>query len=88
MSVVPLSNHKQRLVIHGNLASPSFLPWIARHSARLGLEARQIQVGSARVAIEVEGQPDLIDALEVGCLLGPIDVWVSSIERMPAPLSP
>ncbi|MEL6688863.1 MAG: hypothetical protein AAFP28_00980 [Pseudomonadota bacterium] len=36
----------------------------------------------------VEGQEELIDALEVGCLLGPIDVWVESVEQHPAPSAP
>ncbi|MEM6890653.1 MAG: acylphosphatase [Pseudomonadota bacterium] len=81
------SNHRQSLVIRGNLASPSFLPWIERHSCRLGLTLRQIQASAATVEIEVEGQRDLIDALEVGCLLGPFDVWVASIERVPAQIA-
>ncbi|EEX13930.1 conserved hypothetical protein [Citreicella sp. SE45] len=31
--------------------------------------------------IEVEGPPALLDAMEMGCLLGPIEVWVESIVR-------
>ena len=87
MPDLPVSNHRQRFVIHGNLASPAFLPWIERHSARLGLTCAQIKAAPARIEFKVEGQTDLIDALEVGCLLGPYDVWVETIERSPAPLS-
>lgn len=86
MTALPLSNHRQRLVIEGNLASPSFLPWIERHSRRLGLRCEALKAGPERVELRVEGQTDLIDALEVGCLLGPFDVWVEKIEREPAAL--
>lgn len=37
-----------------------------------------------KAVFKVDGQSDLIDALEVGCLLGPIDVWVETITRGPA----
>lgn len=84
MTAFPLSNHRQHLVILGNLGSPSFLPWIERHSHRLGLRCEALTAGPARVELRVEGQADLIDALEVGCLLGPFDVWVETIERAPA----
>ena len=80
------SNSRQCLVIRGDLASPSFLPWVKRHSHRLGVECQQIHADPARVELRVEGQADLIDALEVGCLLGPFDVWVESIERTPVRL--
>lgn len=83
----PLSNHAQRFVIRGSLDSPSFLPWVARHSDRLGVTCQQVQTGPKRVELLVQGQSDLIDALEMGCLLGPFDVWVESIDRFPANLS-
>jgi len=33
--------------------------------------------------IEVAGPIELIDMMEVGCSLGPIDVWVETIFRTP-----
>jgi hypothetical protein len=39
---------------------------------------------AGEAVFKVNGQPDLIDALEVGCLLGPFDVWVETITRGPA----
>ncbi len=74
---------RERLEILGEVNSPSFVPWIKRHSGRLGLEASAFSVAPGRIGVTVAGQPDLIDALEVGCLLGPIDVWVSAIDRAP-----
>ena len=85
MSAPALSNQRQRFTIRGKLESPSFLPWVDRHSYRLGLSLEHIRADAACVEIEVEGQADLIDALEVGCLLGPFDVWVESIERSSGP---
>lgn len=85
MAPAPLSNHRQCLILQGDLNSPSFGPWIKRHSDRLGLECAQVLISPTRVELHVEGQIELIDALEVGCLLGPIDVWVETIERRAAP---
>jgi acylphosphatase len=77
------SNHLQKLIITGDLAAASFLPWVARHSVRLGLRCEHILISEARVELSVEGQAEMIDALEVGCLLGPIDAWIETIERQP-----
>lgn len=87
MTPASVSNTHQCFVIRGDLGSASFLPWIRRHGQRLGLACQQIHADATRVELRVEGQADLIDALEVGCLLGPFDVWVESIERTPASLA-
>ncbi|MEM9348829.1 MAG: acylphosphatase [Pseudomonadota bacterium] len=84
MRPAAVSNHRRRLVIRGKLASPTFLPWVKRHSRRLGLKCQNLHADPALVEFNVEGQTELIDALEVGCLLGPIDVWVDSVEQHPA----
>lgn len=78
-----MPTRRERLVILGEVDSPSFVPWIMRHSGRLGLEDCNICIEPGQIGVTVTGQQDLIDALEVGCLLGPIDVWVSSIDRNP-----
>lgn len=85
MQTKPTQLQSQILVIQGQLAGPSFIPWIERHSRRLGLKSRHTHVGPDRIELEVQGPPELIDALEVGCLLGPMDVWVDSINRLPGP---
>ena len=33
------------------------------------------------IDVDVSGAPELLDMMEVGCLLGPIDVWVETIDR-------
>lgn len=83
MTATPLSNRAHRFVISGDLASPSFLPWVARYSDRLGVRCQQLAAGPDRAEFLVQGQPDLVDALEMGCLLGPFDVWVESVQRHP-----
>lgn len=67
--------------LRGDLGAPTFLPWIARHARRLGLSERVTTVSAAEVCLVVEGPPDLLDAMELGVSLGPIDVWVETIER-------
>lgn len=79
-----LSNQAQQLTIEGQLQSASFLPWVARHCRRLGLTCETLYADAGKAVFKVDGQADLIDALEVGCLLGPFDVWVETITRGPA----
>ena len=68
-------------VINGDVDQPGFPSWIDRHACRLGLESRLLQHSSDRIEVAVSGPPDLVDAMELGCSLGPIEVWVESIER-------
>ncbi|NTJ43710.1 acylphosphatase [Agrobacterium larrymoorei] len=72
----------QRVIILGDLKPVVFLPWIDRHAAKLGLSQSIIHVSDTRIEIDFHGQEDLIDMMEVGCFLGPIDVWVDAIERL------
>ena len=72
---------REEFTIEGALGTPLFLPWIERHAARLGVEMRLRDSAPERLAVEFEGAPALLDAMEMGCLLGPIDAWVESIVR-------
>lgn len=73
----------ERFIITGNLAATTFLPWITRHARRLGLSGEPARMQGGQVEILLHGPPDLIDAMELGVSLGPIDVWVETIERQP-----
>ncbi len=73
----------ERFLISGDLAAPTFLPWITRHAQRLGLYGTPERRANGQVEITLQGPPDLIDAMELGVSLGPIDVWVDSIDRQP-----
>ncbi len=73
----------ERMTITGDLEPGSFLPWIRRHAAKLGLSQEISHADSERIELELEGPQELIDMMEMGCSLGPIDVWVETIEREP-----
>lgn len=69
------------MTIVGNLDATSFVPWIRRHAAKLGLSETISYSSSDRIDLEVAGPMDLIDMMEIGCSLGPIDIWVETIHR-------
>ena len=71
------------MTILGDLDAASFLPWIRRHADRLGLSQTVSHADDARIELELDGPEELIDMMEVGCLLGPINVWVETIGREP-----
>ena len=72
---------RERMTIVGELDVDSFLPWIRRHAAKLGVTQTIAHSGHDRIDVDVSGAPELLDMMEVGCLLGPIDVWVETIDR-------
>ncbi|MBT9384483.1 acylphosphatase [Pseudooceanicola sp. CBS1P-1] len=69
--------------MRGRVGAASFPPWIRRHGARLGLECRDLAQQEARVSLLLTGPPALLDAMEMGCSLGPWDIWVEQIDRFP-----
>jgi acylphosphatase len=71
----------EQFIIAGNLVADSFLPWIERHLRRLGLQGAPSRRADGQVEIILSGPSDLIDAMELGVSLGPIEVWVDSIDR-------
>lgn len=73
---------KQRMVIVGELLPDSFLPWIGRHASKLGLSPIIAHASADRIELDLVGPDELIDMMEMGCALGPIDVWVESIDRL------
>lgn len=76
-------DHCERLVILGEVGAASFVPWIEKHAAKLGLGQKISHRNEDRIDLIVEGPVEMIDAMEMGCSLGPIDVWVETIERIP-----
>ena len=45
-------------------------------AARLDVDVSVTSAFSGRVAVEISGQPDLIDAFEMACSLGPLDCMI------------
>jgi hypothetical protein len=77
------SRYRERMTILGELDAATFVPWIRRHAAKLGLAQAIAHTGPDRIELDVAGPPELIDMMEVGCSLGPIEVWVETISRTP-----
>lgn len=73
----------EAFTIIGRFAPPDFTPWIEGHARRLGVAVRFGDPAPGALAMQVDGPPDLIDAMEMGCLLGPQKVWVDAILRQP-----
>jgi acylphosphatase len=73
----------ERFTIFGDVGAAPFLPWIGRHARRLGVTSRIASATARRIELTVEGPLPLLDAMELGCSLGPIEVWVDSIRREP-----
>lgn len=72
----------ERFWLRGDVGSAVFPGWIARHLGRLGLTGRVVDQTVACVTLVASGPPDLLDALALGCSLGPQEVWVDEIERV------
>ena len=72
----------RRIVILGDVGAADFLPWIARHAGKLGLRSRVLGQTADRVDLLAEGPIDLLDALALGCSLGPRDVLVDRVEQI------
>lgn len=70
-----------RIALVGRVDDPTFLPWIERHRARLGLSGGVVALQAGRIELIVSGAPDLIDALELACSLGPAGVLVERTDR-------
>ena len=65
-----------RLAFEGSFVVASFLDFVVRRAERLDVKIRIVRAGDRIVTIDVTGQPDLIDALEMACSLGPLDCLV------------
>jgi hypothetical protein len=70
-----------RMSFTGRFVQPSFLEFVDRRAARLDLDISITSADARRVAVEISGQPDLIDAFEMACSLGPLDCMVLDCER-------
>jgi hypothetical protein len=70
-----------RMSFKGHFMPPSFVEFVDRRAARLDLEVSVTSAAADRVSVEISGQPDLIDAFEMACSLGPMDCLVLDCER-------
>jgi acylphosphatase len=70
-----------RISFTGHFVPPSFLEFVDCRAARLDVDVSVMSADSGRVAVEISGQPDLIDAFEMACSLGPLDCMILDCER-------
>jgi len=75
----------QKLIFTGDVSAPDYPDWIVHRARRLGLRGWVRAETGDRVEVLVAGAPDLIDAMEVGCSLGPMSVLVDRVLREDAP---
>lgn len=73
------------MILSGKVDAPDFPDWICHRARRLGLKgwvkARDNPAGNLSLEIFVFGPTDLVDAMELGCSLGPMSVSVDHIDR-------
>lgn len=74
----------EKFVIYGSLAAEDFPEWIIHRARRLGLRGGIVHLSDQAIELLVAGPNDLVDAMEVGCSLGPTSVQVERIDRMPS----
>jgi acylphosphatase len=67
----------------GRFDTASFAEFARHRAARLSLDAGVSDLRPDRVRVTVSGQPDLVDAFEMACSLGPIDCLVEDVVRYP-----
>lgn len=72
-----------RLRILGNVGPAEFRTWTLRHAARLGLRCTIVSHRDDCLEVTASGPGDLIEALALGCSLGPQSVMVDRVETSP-----
>ncbi len=66
--------------LHGQLASDGFAGWVRDRADLLDLKGWARAEGPDAMTIVVAGPAAMIDAMEMACSLGPMDVLVDRIE--------
>jgi hypothetical protein len=65
----------------GHFSPPRFLEFADHRAQRLDLGLSVRQADASRISVAIEGEPDLIDAFEMACSLGPMDCLVRDVAR-------
>ena len=73
------------LTFSGTLATKSFLAFARHRAQRLDLALEILAQDNQAISLAVQGQPDLVDAFDMACSLGPHDCIVLDVVREQAP---
>lgn len=65
----------------GRIVLPSFAEFADQRAEKLDLKLVVKSAGGDRFTVDVSGQPDLVDAFEMACSLGPLDCIVLDCDR-------
>lgn len=72
------------LIFTGAFEPDAFAEFVGHRARRLDLHAELAELGPDRVSVAVRGAPELVDAFEAACSLGPINCLVLDVVRVPA----
>jgi acylphosphatase len=75
------AKHTLTLLFQGRFDVDSFAEFARHRAARLSLDAAITALAPNRITVAVAGQPELLDAFEMACSLGPIDCLVEDVSR-------
>lgn len=69
-----------RISLTGRVFEEDFPPWIRRHSRKLGLQLLRVSKDHEALVVEAHGAEPMLQALALGCALGPESVLVDTFD--------
>ena len=69
------------LTLKGQLSAESAIPWFLHRGRLLNLVGWMNRLDAHTITMVLWGEPDLLDAMEVACSLGPGEVMVDDLVR-------
>lgn len=71
------------ITLTGTLDQPQLLPWIQGHAAKLGVRIQITKSTRSDVRFDACGATEMVQALALGCSLGPHGVWIEDVKLSP-----
>jgi len=69
------------ILFTGDFAPDAFGAFVQHRAARLDLAATLLDSAADRIRVAVSGAPEMIDAFEMACSLGPLSCLVRDVTR-------
>jgi len=70
-----------RIIFRGVFMVPDFLEFAEHRARRLNIQLEVKEAAPSEIGVHVSGAPELIDAFEIACSLGPYDCLVLDLVR-------